>query len=102
MVVSNGQVSVSATPIVAGAMTLINEGRLKAGKSPIGFWNPALYEMNEKCPQCFNRVKSGNNKCTHGDCCEYGYYVPSDGSFNAVTGLGTLNVKEAIKFMVSL
>jgi tripeptidyl-peptidase-1 len=106
LVVANGQISVSAgtsaaTPIVAGIMTLINEARFNAGKPQIGFWNPALYKMFADCPTCFNKVPYGNNKCTEGNCCEYGYTVASSGT-NAVTGLGTLNVQNAINYMVSL
>ncbi len=97
LVVSGGAISVSAgtsasTPIVAGIMTLINEARFNVGKSSIGFWNPALYTMFEECPQCFNKIASGNNRkwlfvllllgfcflsigCTIDQCCEHGYYV---------------------------
>lgn len=83
-------------------MTLINDARLNAGKAPIGFWNPVLYKMAKECPKCFNKVTSGNNRCTEGTCCEYGYYVPSDGSLNAVTGWGTPNVGEMLKFSLAL
>ncbi len=67
LVVSGGSISVSAgtsasTPIIAGIMTLINEARFLAGKTQIGFFNPALYTMYEECPQCFNRIASGNNR----------------------------------------
>ena len=82
-------------------MTLINEARFNAGKTQIGFWNPALYKMFEECPQCFNKVPYGNNKCTEGQCCQYGYTVASEGT-NAVTGLGTLNVQNVIDYMVKL
>ena len=82
-------------------MTLINEARLKAGKSTIGFWNPALYKMGKECPGCFNKIASGNNKCSEGQCCEYGFYVAPDGA-NAVTGFGSLNVEKTIEYMLKL
>ncbi len=67
LVVSGGAISVSAgtsasTPIVAGIVSLINEARFLAGKSAVGFWNPALYTMFAECPQCFFRIASGDNR----------------------------------------
>jgi len=109
LVVSGGAISVSAgtsasTPIIAGIMTLINEARFNVGKSSIGFWNPALYTMFAECPNCFNKIASGNNRCTIDQCCEHGYYVAEGvtGVTNAVTGLGTLNVQNVINYMVKL
>lgn len=42
-----GGTSASA-PLVASMFNLINEERIKAGKGPVGFINPALYQLYEK------------------------------------------------------
>ena len=34
---------IASTPVFASILTLINEKRLQAGKSPVGFVNPVLY-----------------------------------------------------------
>lgn len=38
-------------------ITLINEKRIEAGKSPVGFLNPTLYEN----PEVMNDIKNGSN-----------------------------------------
>lgn len=89
---------------MAGQLTLINEARLKAGKSLIGFFNPALYKMANECPECFNKISSGNNHCSEGQCCPdgFGYEVSATQPFNSVTGLGSFNVAKMIEYMVKL
>ena len=42
----------AATPIFASLINLINENRLAAGKGPVGFLNPTLYQN----PSIFNDV----------------------------------------------
>jgi tripeptidyl-peptidase-1 len=49
----SGGTSASA-PIFASIINLINEERLKANKSPVGFLNPTLYQH----PEVFNDVSS--------------------------------------------
>jgi len=34
----------ASAPIFAGVVTLLNDARLNAGKSPLGFLNPMLYK----------------------------------------------------------
>lgn len=51
-----GGTSASA-PIFASIITLINERRLKAGKSRVGFLNPTLY----KNPHAFTDITTGSN-----------------------------------------
>jgi tripeptidyl-peptidase I len=48
----------------------INEARLTAGKSPVGFINPVLYQN----PQVFNDITNGSNPGCHSE------------GFNAVKG----------------
>jgi len=76
----NGGTSMSA-PLVAAIFTRINEERLSAGKSPIGFANPTLYAN----PQMFNDITVGNQ--THGGCGTNGFSAVA--GWDPVTGLGT-------------
>lgn len=88
----------ASTPIIASILALVNEERFKLGKSSLGFFNPLFYEMVAQCPQCFHTVAAGNNKCTNMACCSKGFSTAST-STNAVTGAGTPNVQEWIKFL---
>jgi tripeptidyl-peptidase-1 len=55
-----GGTSCSA-PIVAGLFSLINGVRLKAGKTSVGFINPAIYTLNSQNPNAFYDVTQGSN-----------------------------------------
>jgi len=105
IIVMNSQYAVTggtsaATPIVAGVMTLLNNYLLNNGKAPLGFPNPLLYQMAAaEGANAFNLVQSGNNKCTEEQCCKYGFLVPSNGAWNPVTGLGTPNYGNMIKYI---
>ena len=48
---------VASAPVFGSVINLINEKRIQAGKSPVGFINPALYAN----PQVMNDVTNGNN-----------------------------------------
>jgi len=75
-----GGTSMSA-PVVAAIFTRINEERLAAGKSTIGFVNPTLYSN----PQMFNDITVGDQST--GGCGTNGFScVPG---WDPVTGLGT-------------
>jgi tripeptidyl-peptidase I len=45
----------ASTPIFASVVNRLNEERLYAGKSPIGFLNPSLYAN----PSMLNNIKYG-------------------------------------------
>ena len=79
-VVLEGGTSAS-TPIVAAIVTLINNERLNAGKSTVGFINPTLYAN----PGAFNDITSGNNIG-----CRTNGFAAVEG-WDPVTGLGTPN-----------
>ena len=75
-----GGTSASA-PIFASMITLINEQRLNAGKSAVGFINPLMYAH----PEAFNDITNGSNP----NCGTTGFLaVPG---WDPVTGLGTPN-----------
>ena len=82
-----------STPLMAGLFTLINEQRLLAGKSSVGFVNPALYALHNSSAHIFNDIVAGKNNCcaavSDPVCCPQGFEaVPG---FDPVTGLGSIN-----------
>jgi subtilase family serine protease len=52
-----------AAPLWAGFTALVNQQATASGKPPVGFMNPALYNIAEGplYSQCFNDITSGNN-----------------------------------------
>jgi tripeptidyl-peptidase-1 len=79
----------ASTPTFSGIVTLLNDIRLNAGKSTLGFLNPFLYGIT--ADGAFFDVVEGDNKNTR--CCISG---ANDGfecakGWDPVTGLGTPN-----------
>lgn len=70
----------AASPIFAALVVRINEERIKAGKKPVGFINPVLYEN----PYVLNDIKNGSNP----GCGTNGFDAVS--GWDPVTGLGKL------------
>mmetsp|Transcript_89408 Transcript_89408/g.255308 ORF Transcript_89408/g.255308 Transcript_89408/m.255308 type:complete len:559 (-) Transcript_89408:594-2270(-) len=73
----------AAAPVWAGIIALINDQRLEAGKSTMGFLNPWLYSLDGT--DAFTDITSGTNN--DGGCLHTGY--PAMEGWDAVTGLGT-------------
>ncbi|RFU28816.1 hypothetical protein B7463_g7521, partial [Scytalidium lignicola] len=69
----------ASAPIFASIITLINEQRLAAGKSSVGFLNPTLYQN----PDAFTDITTGNNP----GCGTNGFDAVK--GWDPVTGLGT-------------
>ena len=65
----------ASAPTFAGMVSLVNSARLKAGKSPIGFLNPVIYQH----ASAFTKdIQDGANHCTSGNCsicCSQGFYA---------------------------
>jgi tripeptidyl-peptidase I len=53
----NGDGTSASTPLTAGIFALLNDARKKAGKPPLGFVNPLIYQN----PQAFRDITSGTN-----------------------------------------
>lgn len=70
----------ASTPTAAGVLTLVNDALIAAGKSPLGFLNPALYGGLYKA---FTDVTSGSAI----GCNSTGF--PAKTGWDAVTGFGT-------------
>lgn len=82
----------ASTPVLGSILTLINQERLKANKSSIGFINPAAYAH----PEVFNDVTRGHNE----GCGTDGWFaVPG---WDPVTGLGTPNYPKMLGLWMSL
>ncbi|KAI9661283.1 MAG: hypothetical protein M1821_009610 [Bathelium mastoideum] len=83
----------AATPIFASVINRINEERLAAGKSPVGFVNPALYAN----PGMLNDVTTGNNLA----CANNTVGFTATTGWDPVTGLGTPNFPKMLQFFMS-
>lgn len=86
-----GGTSASA-PVFASILTRINDERLKAGKSTVGFVNPTLYAH----PEVLHDITQGNNP----GCGTNGFSASA--GWDPVTGLGTPNYPAMLKLFMSL
>ncbi|KAI8869506.1 putative protease S8 tripeptidyl peptidase I [Ramicandelaber brevisporus] len=73
-----------SAPVFASVVALLNDERIKAGKSKLGFLNPFLYSH----PHALNDIAAGNNP----SCGTNGF--PAKAGWDPVTGLGTPNFKK--------
>ena len=72
----------ASAPIFAGMITVLNDARMNAGKTPLGFITPLMYQTFSDVPNCWNDITVGHNKCG-----AYGWRpVCCDTGFSAVTG----------------
>ncbi|OLN96401.1 Aorsin [Colletotrichum chlorophyti] len=93
----NGKFSLSfgtsaSAPVVGSIINMINEKRIQAGKQPVGFINPVLYEH----PDILNDITNGENP----GCGTQGFSAV-DG-WDPVTGMGTPNYPQMEKLFLSL
>lgn len=77
----------ASSPTFAAIISLLNDQRLNAGKSSLGFLNPWLYQTQASRPDAFFDVTQGDNQ--HG-CCGLTGFKCAPG-WDPVTGLGTPN-----------
>jgi len=88
-VVVNGHVhsiggTSASTPAFAGMVSLLNEARLAAGKKPMGYLNPFIYQN----PNAFTDVTVGTNAIGRGNGpIKYGFKCAK--GWDPATGLGT-------------
>lgn len=78
----------ASSPVFAGMVSLVNSARLIAGKSALGWVNPALYQLGH----LFARdITSGDNHCVASGtvCCAQGFNAVE--GWDPVTGLGSLD-----------
>ncbi|KAL9078122.1 MAG: hypothetical protein Q9157_002949 [Trypethelium eluteriae] len=84
----------AATPIFASVINRINDQRIAAGKSPVGFVNPALYAN----PGVLNDVTTGNNL----GCANNTVGFTASTGWDPVTGLGTPNFPKMMNLFMGL
>jgi len=85
-----GGTSASA-PTFASIITLINERRLNAGKSSVGFLNPILYAH----PEAFHDITNGSNP----NCGTTGFLAAE--GWDPVSGLGTPNFPALLDLLMA-
>lgn len=85
----------ASSPVVAGMVALINAALMEAGKSRVGFMNPALYAMGALSNNVtyYNDITSGENNCyynsqqTHIINCQQGFHAAE--GWDPATGWGS-------------
>ncbi|MCJ1282915.1 Tripeptidyl-peptidase sed1 [Xylographa opegraphella] len=82
----------AAAPTFASILTRINEQRLLAGKTTIGFVNPTLYAN----PQVLHDITVGNNS----GCGTAGFFAAK--GWDPLTGLGTPNYPKMLSLFMSM
>ncbi|KAG6333310.1 hypothetical protein ID866_5777 [Astraeus odoratus] len=83
----------TSTPTFAAIISMLNDARLNAGKSPLGFLNPWLYS---KGFTALNDITVGNNI----GCGTQGFNATE--GWDPVTGLGTPNFEKLKKLALTL
>jgi tripeptidyl-peptidase-1 len=83
-----------ATPAASGIIAALNDARLAAGKSSLGFLNPLLYSLPASS---FQDITTGS-----GSGCLFSSGWPAKDGWDAVTGLGTLNFKNMVAAVLEL
>merc|ERR1712139_553175 len=83
-----------ASPTAAGIFSLLNDARMQAGQSSLGFLNPFIYEN----AAAFNDITTGS-----GSGCGIGSPGwPAKEGWDAVTGVGTPDYSKLAKLAVQL
>lgn len=82
----------ASAPVVGSIFTLINEQLAEAGKNPVGFVNPVLYDN----PDAFNDITSGSNP----GCGTAGFSAAP--GWDPVTGLGTPNYEKLLQVFMAV
>lgn len=75
-----------ASPTTGGIISLLNDARMQAGKSSLGFLNPLIYKIPSKDGLALNDVVSGDN---YG--CGLNVGFPALIGWDACNGMGTPN-----------
>ncbi|KAK7955905.1 tripeptidyl-peptidase sed3 [Apiospora aurea] len=78
----------ASTPVIAALIALIDDARLKAGKSSLGWLNPALYTSAAVRAALDDVVGGTSRQCVYHDDVEFGYEATK--GYDCVTGLGSI------------
>jgi tripeptidyl-peptidase-1 len=88
-----------ASPTSGGVFGLLNDARLSAGKSSLGFLNPMLYSNPSALNDVVLGVQKGCSKWRDG-VTQSGF--PAKEGWDAVTGLGTPNYEALLSVVMAL
>ncbi|KIM60332.1 hypothetical protein SCLCIDRAFT_26677 [Scleroderma citrinum Foug A] len=83
----------TSTPAFAAIVSMLNDARINAGKSSLGFLNPWLYSTGFKA---MNDITEGNNP----GCGTQGFHAAE--GWDAVTGFGTPDFKKLKELALAL
>ena len=100
--VVSGGTSASA-PEFSGLISLINDRRLSAGLSPLGFLNTRLYQLAASHQsEAFYTMATGTSACTSaGTCCPTSTSFPAAEAWDPITGLGSPLWPGLLKYLSS-
>ncbi|CAF1030010.1 unnamed protein product [Adineta steineri] len=91
-----------SSPLWAGIVSILNSRSIKITGKTLGFLNPLLYKMAKECPECLKDITVGNNKCTRTVCTDQCKGFQAACGWDPVTGLGTPNVGNILKYITKL
>jgi len=91
----------ASAPLWAGLITLLNQDRLNAGKTPLGFVNTILYQMFDSNPTQYfnNNFPNGNNGA---DCGPQMGFTSIASHWTPLTGLGSPHFDQIRKYVAQL
>nr|DBA32340.1 TPA: hypothetical protein GDO54_000140 [Pyxicephalus adspersus] len=89
----------ASTPVFGGILSLINDQRLKRGRSSLGFLNPALYKLQANGTAALFDVTEGCHVSCFDDLV-LGQGFCAGPSWDPVTGWGTPNYPELLKSLL--
>jgi hypothetical protein len=89
----------ASSPVVAGMISLVNSARAAAGKSTLGWANPALYQVYSSFVK---DIVEGDNRCAADAmvCCGHGFFATE--GWDPVTGLGSIDFPGFKESLVAL
>jgi len=91
-----------ASPLWAGIVSILNSHSIKITGNTLGFLNPLLYKMAKECPDCFNDITVGNNKCTSSVCTDQCKGFQAACGWDPVTGLGSPQFGNMLQYITKL
>jgi tripeptidyl-peptidase-1 len=83
----------ASSPVVASLFANMNNIQLNAGKSPLGFVNPWIYQTWAAHPESFYDVTTGRNNGGSGE----GFYAYR--GWDPCSGVGTPNYVQMVKYL---
>ncbi|XP_066846261.1 tripeptidyl-peptidase 1 [Anser cygnoides] len=90
----------ASTPVVAGMLALVNDRRLQRGLAPLGFLNPALYQLRERGhgAALYDVTQGCHLSCLDGTVQGQGFCAGP--AWDPVTGWGTPNFPRLLRALL--